>query len=654
MPPSAAMLCRLTARRCAATARRTSTATASTSGGAPREAFLARAAAAKFATPEDQAQHVTLKMRVGDSILPISAEVGKTLLDAAHRNQVNVDGTCDGDLACSTCHCVIGDQKAHKVAELERSEDNRELEDDLLQSAFDVQPTSRLSCQVTVTAEMEGMEIRYPGMVNEGRLSQDPLGVAQPAVTDEVIVAKPFINMTKSKIRQIFEKNAHKNAWLSENLQQFLTLASVVPFRTNNYVVEELIDWERVPECPIFQLTFPQPGMLSEEWLEEVHSIRMNGGSAMEIRKAADKVRARMNPHPAKQKEMNVPNERSEVSEAIEFEQGIQHKYRETVLFFPSEAQYCHSYCTYCFRWAQFVGSSDMQFASNSADELTNYLRQNKSVTDLLLTGGDPMVLNSKQMGKYLDSIASDPELEHITTIRIGSKSLAYWPYKYVTDDDADDMLALLRRVVQSGKHVTLMAHFSHPRELNTPVVKEAIRRLLATGIQIRCQAPLINHINNDPLIWEQMWRQQVQMGMIPYYMFVERDTGARHWFAVPLYKAVEIYSKATQRLSGLCRTARGPSMSCIPGKVQVLGVETIANEKVFVLKFLQARNPAWQERVFFAQFDEKAIWMDDLKPAFGEERFFFEDELDRMEEASLLGSGSSGQLFQEARMGCA
>ena len=82
-------------------------------------------------------------------------------------------------------------------------------------------------------------------------------------------------------------------------------------------------------------------------------------------------------------------------------------------------------------------------------------------------------------------------------------------------------------------------------------------------------------------------------------------------------------------------------------GKVHVLGIEHVGGEKVFVLKFLQARNPEWQGRVFFAEYDAKAIWMDELRPAFGEEKFFFEAEIEAMEEASLLGSGSSGQLFQ-------
>ena len=540
-------------------------------------------------------QTVTLKLRIGANILPIEAQVGKTLLDAAHRNEVNVDGTCDGDLACSTCHVRIEDPEIYAKAD-DISKGNeaglaaRELEDDLLLSSFDVNwGSSRLACQVDVTPEMDGMEVRYPGMVDASKLTQTPLGRALERSL-AVIEPKKFTNLTKAKITKIFKKHAATNPHLNEKLEEFLTLAAVLPFRTNNYVVEELIDWNNVPEDPIFQLTFPQPGMLPAEWLEEVHKVRMEGGSAAEVRRAADKVRAKMNPHPAKQKEMNVPNHFDEQTQEAEFERGMQHKYRETVLFFPSEAQYCHSYCTYCFRWAQFVGSSDMQFASNAAEELVNYLRGNKDVSDVLFTGGDPMVLNSKQLGKYLDSVASDPTLDHIQTVRIGSKSLAYWPYKYVTDPDADNLLALLERVVKSGKHISLMAHFSHPAELNTPVVKEAIRRLRSTGIQIRCQAPLINHINNDPEIWATMWREQVKQGMVPYYMFIERDTGARHYFAVPLYQAVKVFNGATQKLSGLARTARGPSMSCIPGKVHVLGVETIANEKVFVLKFLQVR----------------------------------------------------------------
>jgi hypothetical protein len=81
------------------------------------------------------------------------------------------------------------------------------------------------------------------------------------------------------------------------------------------------------------------------------------------------------------------------------------------------------------------------------------------------------------------------------------------------------------------------------------------------------------------------------------------------------------------QQVSGLGRTARGPSMSAGPGKVEIQGVSVIHGEPVFVLRFIQARNPDWVQRPFFARYDPQATWLDQLQPAFGETEFFFEAE---------------------------
>jgi len=118
---------------------------------------------------------------------------------------------------------------------------------------------------------------------------------------------------------------------------------------------------------------------------------------------------------------------------------------------------------------------------------------------------------------------------------------------------------------------------------------------------------------------------------MVPYYMFAERDTGARRYFAVPLARAADIYRRALRQVSGLVRTARGPSMSAGPGKIEIQGVTELGGEKVFMLRFLQARNPAWVQRPFFARFDQTATWLDQLQPAFGEQRFFFQEEYEAM-----------------------
>jgi len=99
----------------------------------------------------------------------------------------------------------------------------------------------------------------------------------------------------------------------------------------------------------------------------------------------------------------------------------------------------------------------------------------------------------------------------------------------------------------------------------------------------------------------------------------------------VPLEGCWNTFRKAYQMVSGVCRTVRGPSMSTTPGKIQVLGVSEIHGEKVFVLRFLQGRIPDWVARPFFAKFDSQASWLNMLQPAFGEDKFFFEDELEAL-----------------------
>src|SRR5690606_24236733 len=116
-------------------------------------------------------------------------------------------------------------------------------------------------------------------------------------------------------------------------------------------------------------------------------------------------------------------------------------------------------------------------------------------------------------------------------------------------------------------------------------------------------------------------------------YMFVERDTGPKGYFEVPLARCFEIFQKAYRRVSGLERTVRGPSMSTLSGKVIIDGISEIAGEKVFNLRFVQARDPDWVRRPFYARFDEKATWLDQLKPAFGEQEFFFEPSIRRMQQ---------------------
>jgi len=397
-------------------------------------------------------------------------------------------------------------------------------------------------------------------------------------------------------------------------------VTQVLPFKINTYLIDELIEWNEVPDDPIYRLTFPHRDMLAAEDFDEVARLVDAGASKNEIREAADRIRLRLNPHPSGQLQQNVPTHDGKSL------LGFQHKYKETLLFFPSQGQTCHSYCGYCFRWAQFVGMKELKQHSRDAGLLVSYLRAHPEVTDVLITGGDPMIMSTKNLATYVDALL-EAGLDQLQSIRIGTKALSFWPYRFVTDRDADDLLRLMERVVDHGKHLALMAHFSHPRELATEIVEEAIRRIQSTGAVIRTQAPLVRHVNDSASAWETMWKRQVQLGCVPYYMFVERDTGARQYFEIPLHEAWEIYREANRACSGLSRTARGPSMSATPGKVVVDGVVDIRGERVFALRFLQARNPLWVGIPFYAAFDPRATWLDQLRPAFGDDRFFFEKD---------------------------
>ena len=410
------------------------------------------------------------------------------------------------------------------------------------------------------------------------------------------------------------------NRLSQEEIDAIRTVSEVLPFKTNNYVVNELIDWDNYKTDPMFILNFPGKDMLSPSQFSSLSKMVKDQVNKTDLARYINEIRHTLNPHPAGQLEHNVPSLKGEKLT------GIQHKYRETMLFFPTQGQTCHAYCTFCFRWPQFTGQSELKFAMKQPALLTAYLKENPEITDILITGGDPMTMKADVLERYIDAILK-ADLPGLKTIRIGTKSLSFWPYRYISDPDSEKILELFRKVADHGLHLAIMAHFNHPRELETDALKQAVKLIRSTGAQIRTQSPLLKHINDDPAVWARMWREQVDLGMIPYYFFVARDTGAQAYFGIELDRAQQVFNEAFKKVSGVCRTVRGPSMSAGPGKIRIVGVSEIKGEKVYTLEFLQGRNPDWVGVPFFAKYDPKAFWLDDLVPAFGEKEFFYEAE---------------------------
>merc|ERR1719217_810529 len=411
------------------------------------------------------------------------------------------------------------------------------------------------------------------------------------------------------------DKWAEKFPRLQDKLTDIRMAALIFPFKASPYLVEELIDWEMegdIADDPFYRLVFPTLDMLAPHHREKLEATGTD--DPFKLKEVVEQIREDLNPHPAGQKELNAPK-KQELT-------GVQHKYSETVLFFASAAQTCHAYCTYCFRWAQFIGDADLRFAQKDAGSLFDYLGEHPEVSDILFTGGDPMFMKTRLLKQYLEPFKDPNHLPHIKNLRIGTRALTFWPQRFTTDDDADELHVLLREVKeQGGRHLAIMSHLGHVRELQTDKVREAIKRLKTEGgVVIRSQSPVMRGINDDAEVWAAKWREEVRLGIVPYYMFMARDTGAQAFFDVPLVRAHKLYADAIRSTSGLCRTARGPSMSCTPGKVEVLGTQNIMGTEAFVLRFLQCRDEAWIGKVFFAKYDPKAVWFDDLEPLDGME----------------------------------
>jgi KamA family protein len=395
-------------------------------------------------------------------------------------------------------------------------------------------------------------------------------------------------------------------------------VSAVLPFRVNDYVVRNLINWQNVPDDPIFRMTFPQKDMLVEEhYLALSDTLKNFGENSDQFNSLVNKVRRELNPHPSGQFELNLP--------LVDGDQlnGLQHKYQKTVLYFPSNAQTCHSYCTFCFRWAQFIGDKSLRIASKEVESLFCYLKSNPYISDVLITGGDPMVMSAEKLEEIIEPLLSS-EFEHVRNIRVGTKALTFWPYRFVSDPDSERLLRLFEKVNESGRRFALMAHLDHWQELESEVVEMAIRNINNTNTVIRGQAPILAKINDKPEILSRLWEKQVSLGIIPYYIFIERDTGAKNHFNVPLVQAYEIYKQAILRVSGLCRTARGPVMSSTHGKVMIEDVRYVAGHRSIVLKWIQSRYLEWDNRIFFAKYDEHATWFDQLQPLFEEDAHFF------------------------------
>ncbi|MBL8761478.1 MAG: KamA family radical SAM protein [Phycisphaerae bacterium] len=330
-------------------------------------------------------------------------------------------------------------------------------------------------------------------------------------------------------------------------------------FRANDYYLR-LIDWSD-PKDPIRQLIIPRQEELND-W-----------GKLDASNEAANTV-----------------------------ESGVQHKYTDTVLLLCNEV--CGAYCRYCFRKRLFM--NDNEEVSKDVSAGLAYLREHPEVSNVLLTGGDPLIMGTKRLSEIIGALR---EIDHVKIIRIGSKMPAFNPYRVLEDAE---LRATFRRYSTAEKRLYLMCHFDHPREL-TPEARAGIAALLECGVICVNQCPMIRGINDDPDVLAELFRELSYIGCPQYYMFQGRPTAGNEPFEMPLVRAWEIFSDAVVRESGLAGRARF-AMSHASGKVEVLGVD---DERMY-LRYHRSKYAENQGKVFVCKRNDEAYWLDHLEPVAG------------------------------------
>lgn len=327
------------------------------------------------------------------------------------------------------------------------------------------------------------------------------------------------------------------------------------PFRANEYYLS-LIDWKDRQD-PLRRIVVPDPGEL-------------NGGGRMDPSCEKDYTR--------------LP--------------GLQHKYAQTGLLLLSDV--CGGICRFCFRKRLFIGCERETIRDVSAG--LEYIRSHPEITNVLLTGGDPFTLETKRLEAILKEMR---EIQHVNIIRIGSKMLAYNPYRFLNDPGLIDVLS---RFSTPEKRIYVMAHFNHPREM-TGVSTEAIERLHRAGIVVVNQTPVLNGVNSDPDVFTELFRKLSFSGVSPYYVFQCRPSLGNRLFQTPVEQSYEILQHAWKACSGLAKRARFV-MSHATGKIEVVG-ETASH---IVMRYHQAADPADIGRTLVFERNPVARWFDDYR----------------------------------------
>ncbi|HKR12260.1 MAG TPA: KamA family radical SAM protein [Pyrinomonadaceae bacterium] len=342
-----------------------------------------------------------------------------------------------------------------------------------------------------------------------------------------------------------------------EERQQLKPVSDKFTFRTNEYY-QSLIDWND-PDDPIRRIVMPD--------VQELHEFGQMDASD-EISYTALK--------------------------------GLEHKYSDTALLLVNNV--CGAYCRFCFRKRLFTDGNDE--TTNDITEALAYIKEHSVINNVLLSGGDPLIMSTGKLEKIISQLR---DIDHVRIIRIGTKMVAFDPFRVLNDPA---LLEMFDKYSLPDRRIFVMNHFNHPRELTEPALK-ALRMLQRAGAITVNQTPIIKGVNDKPEVIAELFSTLSYNGVIPYYLFLCRPTSGNEPYVVPIEQALEIFDEARRNLAGIAKQAR-LCMSHKTGKIEVIG--KMGNQIVF--RYHRAPNPLDCGKLMIFESDPNAGWLDDyLRP---------------------------------------
>ncbi len=277
---------------------------------------------------------------------------------------------------------------------------------------------------------------------------------------------------------------------------------------------------------------------------------------------------------------------------------GILHKYPYSALVVATE--YCSMYCRHCFR-KRLVGLPNDKTVENFQNA-SKYISDHKEITNVIISGGDPMMLPTKIIARMLETLK---DIDHVNYVRIGTRTPVVNPMRYF-----DDELIEVLRDFNQHKALYIPTHFNHANEI-TDLSEEAVRRIRNAGITVNNQTVFLKGVNDTVQALEDLMNGLVRIGVNPYYLYQCMPVSrVRHHFQVPLKRGVDIVSEAKRSLDGYAKRFKF-IMGHDIGKIEICG----RKDDILVMSQIHSRpeHPEEASRILMGRLTENAGWLDDL-----------------------------------------